>query len=87
MFTVFEQAVSSYQLTLGSDEDIDNGELCFDEIQEKIIKVLQQVKSLHIGFDNKLPDSSVPSNGSSASGSNVDLATLLGPMNLPKEEL
>ena len=40
-----------------------------------------------MGSDNKLPDSSVPSNGSSASGSNADLATLLGAMNLPKEEL
>ena len=87
MFTVFEQAVSSYQLTLVLDEDIDNGETYFDEVQEKFIKVLQQVKLLYIGSHNKLSDSSVPSNGASASGSNVDLATLVGVMNLPKEEL
>ena len=87
LFISFEQAVSSYQLTLESDEDIDNGETYFDEVQEKFIKVLEQVKSLRMGSENKLPDSGVSSNGANASGSNVDLATLLGAMNLPKVEL
>ena len=87
LFTVFEQAVSSYQLTLELDEDIDNGETYFDEVQEKFIKVLEQVKSLRMSSDNKLPDSGVSSNGANASGSNVDLATLLGAMNLPKVDL
>ena len=51
------------------------------------MEVLEQFKSLSMGSDNKLLDSNVRSNSANASGSNVDLATLLCAMNLTKVEL
>ena len=90
LFSKFDEATSQYQSALQTDDDIDKCEAYFDQVQNRFIKVLEQVKSLRGAPDVKPcvnGAGTTVSDAGPASAANVDLSVLLGAMNLPKVEL